>query len=81
VAEIYIGDHYAWKGKLENKKERETLAIKEILQILKNPEKEKELFDLWLEFENCKTYEAQFAQAMDKLEVLIQHKEVIMAFL
>lgn len=75
LAEIYTGDHHAWKGKLAGKHQNEKSAIKKILSILKNRDKEKELFDLWLEFENNETYEAQFAQAVDKLEVLIQHNE------
>jgi len=79
VAEIYAGDHHAWKGELVGKHKDEKLAIKKILSILKNESKEKELFEIWLEFENRETYDAQFAQAMDKLEVLIQHNEAEIA--
>lgn len=34
-----------------------------------------EIYQLWLEFETKKTYEAKVANALDKLEVQIQHLE------
>ena len=36
---------------------------------------------LWEEYEEGKTNESRFAQAMDKLEVLLQHNEADLRFL
>lgn len=75
LPEVYAGDHHAFKGKQKNKHQKELQAMKKLLATLNDQRLEKELFELWLEFEAEETIEAKFAQAMDKLEVLIQHNE------
>lgn len=34
-----------------------------------------EIYDLWLDYENCNSIEAKFVKSLDKLEVRIQHNE------
>lgn len=58
----------------QKKQENEHKAIVNIKQILSAPLGE-ELYDLWMEFEKKETYEAKVANALDKLEVKIQHNE------
>ncbi|MEO1017837.1 MAG: HD domain-containing protein [Pseudomonadota bacterium] len=55
-----------------HKPARERAAIQEIQTILGN-RVGIEIHDLWFEFEHAQTPEAKFAQAIDKLEVQIQH--------
>ncbi|CAM4369573.1 HAD family hydrolase [Bacillus manliponensis] len=58
----------------KQKQENEQKAILNIKQTLSGPLGE-ELYDLWMEFEEKETYEAKVANALDKLEVKIQHNE------
>lgn len=58
----------------QKKQENEQKAILNIKQTLSSPLGE-ELYDLWMEFEEKETYEAKVANALDKLEVKIQHNE------
>ncbi len=74
IAEIKAGDFHAFKKVPSNKHQLEKKALEELVAPL--PAKiGKELVSLWQEFEAQKTPEAKFAQALDKLEVLIQHNE------
>ncbi|MGF9966602.1 HD domain-containing protein [Bacillus rhizoplanae] len=60
---------------LKRKKQKnEQQAILNIKHTLSGPLGE-ELYDLWMEFEEKETYEAKVANALDKLEVKIQHNE------
>jgi putative hydrolase of HD superfamily len=74
LPEVYAGDHFAWKGPLEGKHEKEKNGLEKILQNL--PKQTQTYFqELWLEFEENQTAEAKLAHALDKLEVVIQHNE------
>lgn len=73
LVEIYAGDTFAYdyKGR-ENKKEREENAAKKLFAIL--PEDiEKELHQLWNEFEENKTKEAKIVKSLDKIQPIIQN--------
>lgn len=74
LAEITAGDHHAWKGKLKDKHLIEQKALHELMKSLP-AHQANEIETLWHQFEAADTPEARFAQAMDKLEVLIQHNE------
>lgn len=74
VAEIIAGDYVAFKHRPDNKHELEQTALVELTKELEK-ELQEEFLALWLEFEECVTFEAKFAQALDKIEVLIQHNE------
>lgn len=54
------------------KLEREKQAIENIRRTLKDTNGQ-EIYDLFYEFENKETYEAKVANALDKLEVQLQH--------
>ncbi len=71
VVEIDAGDTYAYDRKGNNdKRERELLAAERIFNIL--PEDQaKKMRDLWDEFEEGKTAEAKFANALDRVQPAI----------
>lgn len=74
LAEVVVGDYHAWKDVPTDKHEQEKRGLQQLLQSL--PESTaKEITTLWLEFEDNKTLEARFGQALDKLEVILQHNE------
>jgi putative hydrolase of HD superfamily len=52
--------------------EREKQAIENLRSVLKETNGQ-EIYDLFYEFENKETYEAKVANALDKLEVQLQH--------
>ena len=54
------------------KAEREKQAIENLCSALKETNGQ-EIYDLFYEFENKETYEAKVANALDKLEVQLQH--------
>ncbi|MFD3445560.1 HD domain-containing protein [Microbacteriaceae bacterium 4G12] len=58
----------------EQKRQREIEAIHNIRKTLPE-ELGVHLYHLWMEFEDKETYEAKVANALDKLEVQIQHNE------
>jgi len=58
----------------EQKRQNEMKAIEKIRNLLGN-DTGQQFYDLWLEFEHKKTYEAKVANALDKLEAQIQHNE------
>ena len=60
------------------KEEKEKAAIETIRKMLNNAVGE-EIHSLWNEFEARKTYEAKIANALDKLEVQLQHNEADIA--
>ncbi len=73
LVEALSGDvpYFDWQGRQE-KPAREQAAIAEIHAMLANAVGD-EIRDLWYEFEEASSPEAKFAQAIDKLEVQIQH--------
>jgi putative hydrolase of HD superfamily len=54
------------------KEEKERQAIQNLRKILKDTNGQ-EIYDLFYEFESKETYEAKVANALDKLEVQLQH--------
>ncbi len=79
LVEAEAGDVEAFKSAndLNVKKEkrlREVQAIEAIRDMLPSPLGQ-ELYQLWYEFEDKNSYEAKVANAIDKLEVQIQHNE------
>ncbi len=79
IAEMEAGDIPAMRTlkdpkikELKNK--NELIAIENIKKILGNSVGD-EIYDLWQEFELKKTTEAKFVNALDKLEVQIQHNQ------
>jgi putative hydrolases of HD superfamily len=59
------------------KQQREQQAIRNLRDQLREPTGQ-EIYDLWYEFEEKQTYEAKVANALDKLEVQIQHNHADM---
>lgn len=73
IVEIDAGDTFAYDAKgHEDKEEREQRAAKRIFGLLP-AEQERELLDLWLEFEAKETAEARFASSLDRLQPLIHN--------
>jgi putative hydrolases of HD superfamily len=54
------------------KADKERQAIENLCSVLKETN-EQEIYNLFCEFENKETYEAKVANALDKLEVQLQH--------
>jgi putative hydrolase of HD superfamily len=75
LVEVINGDIPAFEvsERKNTKHEDEMRGIKQLLSGLENKDVEKEIFELWDEFEHCETNEAKFAVAMDKAECIIQH--------
>lgn len=73
LVEVYAGDTFAYdlKGN-EDKLERETKAAQKLFEILE-PEQAGEIRDLWNEFEEKKTPEARYANAIDRVQPLINN--------
>lgn len=73
LVEVYAGDTFAYdlKGN-EDKLERETKAAQKLFEILE-PEQGGEIRDLWNEFEEKKTPEARYANAIDRVQPLINN--------
>lgn len=67
IVEIYAGDTFFYSAEgYETKKQREEEAIEKLASLL--PEEQgKEFTQLWYEFEEIQTEEAQFANAVDQL--------------
>jgi len=74
LVEIHHGDTPAWKSQYGNVFEGEKKALIKLTKKLPRNLK-KGILNLWIEFETCKTKEARFARALDKIEGLIQHNE------
>ncbi len=72
--EILAGDFHAFKKVPQDKHQLELKSLKKLLKKIDKKTSDK-IINLWLEFEDCQTPEAKFAQALDKIEVLIQHNE------
>lgn len=79
VAEAIAGDYDSYKvasGELskDEKEKAEKAAMKKFKSILP-AERGKEIYDLWLEYEEQKTKEAIYIKALDKIETLTQFAE------
>lgn len=73
LVEIDAGDTFAYDAKgHEDKYEREKQAAKRLFGMLP-PDQERELTELWEEFERMETIEARFASALDRLQPLIHN--------
>jgi putative hydrolase of HD superfamily len=71
LVEIIAGDVYCYDEKANlGKFEREQEAANELFSILPEDQK-KELYDLWIEFEERKTPEAVCAAILDRLQPLL----------
>lgn len=72
LVEIYAGDVFFYDSVgRKDKKKKERKAAKKLFNLL--PDKlQKELLDLWEEYEQKSTPEAKFVQAMDKIHPIIQ---------
>ncbi|MED0685919.1 HD domain-containing protein [Anoxybacillus ayderensis] len=79
LVEAIVGDIPAFNTlyQIEEKNKKEQMEFEAALEIKNILPKEigEEIFHLWLEFEEKKTYEAKVANALDKLEVQLQHNE------
>lgn len=75
LTEAIIGDIPTFEKSIRQTSKRinEAKAIRRITDTLDDKLLSQEMVDLWEEFEIGKSAEAQFAQAIDKVEVLIQH--------
>ncbi|MBU1974956.1 MAG: HD domain-containing protein [Nanoarchaeota archaeon] len=72
LVEIYATDTYIYDvERNRSKKEREDAAAKKLFSTL--PQNSCDMInDLWSEFEDCKTPESRFANALDRLQALGQ---------
>ncbi len=74
LGEIYTSDFPAFKKQPPGKSQLERKALNKLTKSLPSS-LQTEVFKLWEEYEQASTYEAKFAKALDKLEVLLQHNE------
>lgn len=71
LGEIDVGDITPHdKVPAQEKHNKELACVKRIAEVCKMPE----ILELWLEFEENKTPEAQFVRKMDKLDAVMQSK-------
>lgn len=73
LVEIYAGDTFCYdEAANQDKADRETAAATKLFSLL--PESQgRELKELWQEFEAVQTAEAQFANALDRLQPFLQN--------
>ncbi|MGL5918542.1 MAG: HD domain-containing protein [Cetobacterium sp.] len=72
LVEIYAGDTPAFGAQRPDKAEEELKAAKKVFSLL--PEDQREYFlTLWIEFENCETNEAKFANVCDRYQGFMQN--------
>lgn len=73
LVEIYAGDTFCYDEKARiNQHEREVEAANRLFKFL--PEDQATAFEsLWIEFEECKTPSAKFANALDRIQPLINN--------
>lgn len=72
IVEVDAGDTFCY-GDQSRKAELEQAAASRIFGLLRE-ETEREFLALWREFEECKTAEAKFANAMDRLIPMLQNR-------
>ncbi|WP_096183052.1 HD domain-containing protein [Effusibacillus lacus] len=73
IVEIDAGDTFAYDVKgYEDKEERELQAADRLFNLLP-PDQAEEIFALWREFEERKTPESSYANALDRLQPMLQN--------
>ena len=72
MGEIYTGDSWSLKPDKKQKHAEEEKSMKKVLSVLPQ-DLQKELYNLWLEYENGETIEAKVAKALDKIIYSIQY--------
>jgi putative hydrolase of HD superfamily len=73
VVEIDAGDTYAYDaGAHDDKADRERTAAERLFALLP-PDQEREMWDLWQEFEAADSAEARFANAVDRLMPMLHN--------
>lgn len=72
LVEIYAGDTPAYGTDRPDKREEETRAAEKIFSLLPK-DQESELLNLWLEFEDCETEDAKYANVCDRYQGLMQN--------
>ncbi|MGL5348667.1 MAG: HD domain-containing protein [Peptostreptococcaceae bacterium] len=71
LVEIYAGDTFAFDEKgHEDKYDREKASADKIFGMLPKDQKQ-EFYELWEEFEECKTIEAKYGAMLDRLQPLL----------
>jgi putative hydrolase of HD superfamily len=75
MAECIVGDLTPSDGVSKDEKHRREKEAMEHLARLAGEEVGKELYDLWEEYENQKTPEANFVKDVDKFEMVLQAHE------
>lgn len=75
LVEVFAGDIPAFEKSKRaiNKQINESKAMDKLLTYLPNKILAREFKRLWIEFEKCISAESKYAQAIDKMEVIIQH--------
>ncbi|WP_028857182.1 HD domain-containing protein [Psychrilyobacter atlanticus] len=72
LIEIYAGDTPVYGVERPDKRKEETQAAKQLFSILPEDQR-KEFLDLWLEFEDCETSEAKYANVCDRYQGFMQN--------
>ena len=72
LVEIYAGDTPAFGEVRPDKKEEEIKAAVKLFSLLPDDQKE-EFLNLWLEFEECQSNEAKFANVCDRYQGFMQN--------
>lgn len=71
IVEIDAGDTYCYDEKgYESKADREEKAAERLFGLLPDDQR-KEFYELWHEFEDCKTTESKFAALLDRIQPLL----------
>ncbi len=74
LGEAYAGDYPAFKEMPKDKYKLERDSLVKVVNPL-SLKLQNKIISLWEEFHQCKTKEAKFAMALDKIEAVIQHNE------
>ncbi len=72
LVEIYAGDYIIYTDKIDEKKKKEIEGAEKIFNLLPIEQK-KEFMLIWKEFEERKTKESKFANAIDRFEPILQN--------
>lgn len=73
IVEVYAGDTFLYdEKKREDAKEIEKKAAKKIFSLLPEDQAE-DFYNTWVEFEENKTNEAEFAKILDNLQPILNH--------
>ncbi|MBC2851890.1 HD domain-containing protein [Cetobacterium sp. 8H] len=72
LVEIYAGDTPAFGAERPDKKEEEIKAAKKLFSLLPK-DQSKYFLELWLEFEECESSEAKYANVCDRYQGFMQN--------